>query len=94
MDHLDQIADIFGLLGESSRLRIVLACLDEPLCVGDIAQKSDLSPSLTSHHLRLLKAARLVKAHRDGKHVYYEAADEHVRCILKDIIEHVQEDMA
>lgn len=91
MDHLEQISDVFGLLGEPNRLKILLTCLDQPLCVGDIAEKAGISPSLTSHHLRLLKAARLVKAAREGKHIYYEAADDHVRCIITDMVEHIGE---
>jgi DNA-binding transcriptional ArsR family regulator len=62
-----ELADLFRLLGDATRLRIVLACLDAPIAVNDIASKLDLSNSLVSHHLRLLRAARIVKADRRGK---------------------------
>ena len=69
-----ELADMSRLLGDTSRLRIVLACLDGPIAVSDIAQQLDLSPSLVSHHLRLLRVARVVKADRQGKQVFYAAA--------------------
>jgi DNA-binding transcriptional ArsR family regulator len=72
-------------------LRIVLACLDEPISVGDIAGQLELSPSLVSHHLRLLRAARVVKADRQGKQVFYAAADQHVSGVLADMLEHIAE---
>jgi DNA-binding transcriptional ArsR family regulator len=64
-----ELADMFRLLGDTTRLRIVLACLNHPISVGDIAGQLELSPSLVSHHLRLLSVARVVKADRQGKQV-------------------------
>lgn len=90
-DDAARLADMFRLLGDPSRLRILLACLGGPSSVGEIAAKVDLSISLVSHHLRLLRAARLVKARRDGKQVFYEGADEHVRCVIADMIVHAGE---
>lgn len=86
-----RLADMFRLLGDPSRLRILLACIGGPASVGDIAGKVDLSISLVSHHLRLLRAAGLVKARRDGKQVFYEGADDHVRCVIADMIVHAGE---
>jgi DNA-binding transcriptional ArsR family regulator len=86
-----ELADLFRLLGDPTRLRIVLACLDEPISVGDIAGQLELSPSLVSHHLRLLRAARVVKADRQGKQVFYAAADQHVSGVLADMLEHIAE---
>jgi DNA-binding transcriptional ArsR family regulator len=86
-----ELADMFRLLGDPTRLRIVLACLDEPISVGDIAGQLELSPSLVSHHLRLLRAARVVKADRQGKQVFYAAADQHVSGVLADMLEHIAE---
>tara|TARA_A100001391_G_scaffold148156_1_gene105625 strand:+ start:29 stop:373 length:345 start_codon:yes stop_codon:yes gene_type:complete len=88
------IADLFHLLGDPTRLSIVYACLSAPLAAGDIAREVGISASLASHHLRLLKAARLVRAERRGKHIYYAAADDHVRCILEDMAEHALEPAA
>ena len=85
------VADIFKQLGDASRLRIVLCCMDGDVCVTDIAERLRLSPSLVSHHLRLLRAARLVRAERRGKQVYYSLADSHVRSVLTDMVEHVSE---
>ena len=90
-DQAVEIAEIFRLLGDPTRLRIVTCCLDEPRNVGEIADRVGVSPSLVSHHLRLLKAARLVRSDRRGKQVFYATADEHVDCIIKDMIDHVAE---
>ena len=86
-----QLADLFHLLGDPTRLRIVLACLDAPIAVGDIAAALQLSSSLVSHHLRLLRAARIVKAERHGKQVFYSAADAHISTVLADMLEHIAE---
>ncbi len=86
-----QLADLFHLLGDSTRLRIVLACLDQPTAVGEIAGGLDLSSSLVSHHLRLLRAARIVKAERQGKQVFYSTADAHISGVLRDMLEHIAE---
>ena len=90
-DHAVALADLFRLLGDASRLRIVVACLKKPLAVSDIAAKLGLSVSLVSHHLRLLKGARLVRAERQGKQVFYGADDDHVRRMIGDMVIHVGE---
>ena len=86
-----QLADLIHLLGDPTRLRIVLSCLPAPIAVGDIAASLDLSSSLVSHHLRLLRAARIVKAERKGKHMFYSAADAHITGVLEDMLEHIAE---
>ena len=86
-----QLADLFHLLGDPTRLRIVLACLPAPIAVGDIAGTLQLSSSLVSHHLRLLRAARIVKAERQGKQVFYSTADQHISGVLRDMLEHIAE---
>jgi ArsR family transcriptional regulator, lead/cadmium/zinc/bismuth-responsive transcriptional repressor len=90
-DHATALADLFRLLGDPSRLRIVVACLRKPLAVSDIAEKLGLSVSLVSHHLRLLKGARLVRAERQGKQVFYGADDQHVRRMIENMVTHVGE---
>lgn len=90
-DHAAQLADLFRLLGDPSRLRIVAACLDAPTAVSAIADSLELSLSLVSHHLRLLKAARIVRAERQGKNVFYAADDDHIRRVIVDMLEHVAE---
>ncbi len=90
-DEAARLADMFRLLGDPSRLRILLACLARPIAVGAIAEQTGLSISLVSHHLRLLRAARLVKAARQGKQVFYEGADDHVHCVIQDMVTHLAE---
>ncbi|SFU98138.1 ArsR/SmtB family transcription factor [Pseudoduganella namucuonensis] len=86
-----QLADLFHLLGDPTRLRIVLACVRAPIAVSDIAASLQLSSSLVSHHLRLLRAARIVKSERQGKQVFYSAADAHISGVLHDMLEHIAE---
>jgi DNA-binding transcriptional ArsR family regulator len=85
------LADLFRLLGDPSRLRIVVSCLRTPLAVSDIADRLGLSVSSVSHHLRLLKGARLVRADRQGKQVFYGADDVHVRRMVEDMVTHIGE---
>jgi ArsR family transcriptional regulator, lead/cadmium/zinc/bismuth-responsive transcriptional repressor len=85
------LADLFRLLGDPTRLRIVLACVDEKRAVGAIAESLGLSGSLVSHHLRLLRAARIVRADRQGKQVFYLAADRHISAMLGELLEHIAE---
>lgn len=91
-DRVPELADLFRLLGDPSRLRIVIACLDAPVAVSAIAEGLGLSLSLVSHHLRLLRAARLVRGLREGKQVFYQVADHHVRGMITDMLEHIAEE--
>ena len=91
-DRAPELADLFRLLGDPSRLRIVIACLDAPVAVSAIADGLGLSLSLVSHHLRLLRAARLVRGLREGKQVFYQVADHHVRGMITDMLEHIAEE--
>jgi ArsR family transcriptional regulator, lead/cadmium/zinc/bismuth-responsive transcriptional repressor len=85
------LADLFRLLGDPTRLRIVLSCVEQKRAVGAIAETLGLSASLVSHHLRLLRAARIVRAERQGKQVFYVAADRHISGMLGELLEHVAE---
>ena len=71
---------------------IILACLDAPAAVGEMAEGLGISASLASHHLRLLRAARLLQAERRGRQVFYVVGDEHIRSMLADMVEHVGEE--
>lgn len=84
-----ELADTFGLLSDSTRLSIVLACLDQERSAGEIAEKLTVSPSLVSHHLRLLRAARMLKSERRGKQIFYAMNDDCVRDVLKIMIDHL-----
>ena len=66
-DHIQELADIFRLLGDANRLKVIMTCRDESVAVGDIVKKTGLSQPLVSHHLRLLKAARLLRSEKQGK---------------------------
>ena len=88
------LAETFRLLGDPSRLKILLSCVPAPISVGDIAERLDLSVTLVSHHLRLLRGARLVKGDRQGKQIFYEIADHHVSHVLQDMATHISEDHA
>ena len=93
MQQFEELAEVFHLLGEENRLRLVHACLDEPVSVHELSERVGISSSLVSHHLRLLRAARLVRGEKRGRQVFYRAADEHVRRMLHDMVEHVGEEV-
>ncbi len=86
-----RLADLFRLMGDPTRLRIILTCLSEPTSVGDIANRLDLSQSLVSHHLRLLRAARVLKGERRGKQMFYSGADAHIEHVVGDMLAHIRE---
>jgi ArsR family transcriptional regulator len=88
-DQLVEVADVLRLMGDPTRLRILLACLAEPAPVGELAARLEISRSLVSHHLRQLRSSRLLRATRDGKQVIYSEADDRVRCIVTDLAQHV-----
>ncbi|MBL4802932.1 MAG: winged helix-turn-helix transcriptional regulator [Emcibacter sp.] len=91
-DEALELAGIFHLLGDASRLRIVYACLDAPVSAGTLAEGLGMSPSLVSHHLRLLKAARILSSDRQGRKIFYVAQDDHIRDMLRDMAIHITED--
>lgn len=86
---LIEVAEILRLMGDPTRLRVLLACLAEPVPVGELAARVGIPRSLVSHHLRVLRSSRLLRAVRDGKRMIYSAADDRVRCILVDLAHHV-----
>ncbi|UFN51226.1 metalloregulator ArsR/SmtB family transcription factor [Roseomonas sp. OT10] len=90
-DQVAELAETFRLMSDPTRLRIILACLDEPAAVGEMADRLGISASLASHHLRLLRAARLLQADRRGRQVFYTVGDAHVRSMLTDMTDHVAE---
>ena len=84
-----ELAETFGLLSDTTRLSIVLACMDREVSAGGIAKKLNVSPSLVSHHLRLLRSARIVRSERRGKQVFYTMTDDCVRKVLTTMINHL-----
>lgn len=83
-----RLAELFRLVGDASRLKIIAACLDSPCCVSDIALRTGLSASLVSHHLRLLRAGRVLRPDRRGKQVFYRTADDRVGRVIGDLLTH------
>jgi len=88
---LYDLAELFKIFGDSTRIKILYALLDSELCVCDIAKLMEVTQSAVSHQLRLLKANKLVKFRREGKVVYYSLADDHVIRILNQGMEHIKE---
>lgn len=89
LDHTTELADTFGLLSDPTRLSIVITCMNQERSAGEISEKLGSSPSLTSHHLRLLRSARILRSERRGKQVFYSMADDCVLSVLKIMIEHL-----
>ncbi len=90
-EYLYDLAELFKVFGDSTRIKILYALVESQLCVGDIAQILGLSQSAVSHQLKILKDAKLVKFRRNGKIVFYMLDDDHVRNVLKLGMEHVEE---
>lgn len=91
-EELYDLAELFKVFGDSTRIRILHALLETELCVGDMAQILNLSQSAVSHQLKILKDAKLVRFRREGKIIFYALDDEHVRNILSMGVEHVEEE--
>lgn len=90
-EYLYDLAELFKVFGDSTRIKILYALFENELCVNDIAQLLNLSQSSVSHQLRILKDAKLVRFRREGKIIFYALDDEHVRTILSMGMEHVEE---
>ena len=90
-DTLYDLTELFRIFGDSTRIRILYVLFEAEMCVCDIAQLLGMTQSAISHQLRALKNARLVKSRRDGKTVFYSLADDHVKTIIDQGIEHVKE---
>lgn len=88
---LYELADLFKVFGDSTRIKILYVLYENEMCVYDIANLLNMTQSAISHQLRVLKQNRLVKYRKDGKTVLYTLADEHVFTILSQGIEHVEE---
>ena len=90
-DTLYDAAELFKIFGDSTRIRILYALFESEMCVCDIAELLGMTQSAISHQLRVLKQARLVRNRREGKTVYYFLADDHVRTIIGQGMDHVNE---
>ncbi|MCR5222322.1 MAG: metalloregulator ArsR/SmtB family transcription factor [Lachnospiraceae bacterium] len=88
---LYDLAELFKVFGDSTRIRILFSLFEEERCVSDIAQTLSLTQSAVSHQLKILKQSKLIRSRRDGKQIYYSLADDHVRSIIGQGLEHVEE---
>ena len=88
---LYDLAELFKVFGDSTRVRILSALFVSEMCVCDIAKLLGMTQSAISHQLRILKQARLVKNRKDGKTVYYSLDDEHIKNIFDQGLEHLRE---
>ena len=88
---LDDLAELYQILADSTRIKILYTLFTEERGVGDIARLLGMTMSAISHQLRILKQARLVKPRREGKMVYYALADDHVRTIFAQGLDHILE---
>jgi ArsR family transcriptional regulator len=85
-----EVTDIFKVLSDPTRAKIVFALSRAELCVCDIASLLGLSVSAVSHQLRLLRGLRLVKYRKEGRLAYYSLDDDHIARLLQDVVEHVR----
>lgn len=85
------LADLFKIFSDSTRLKILIALTEGEKCVTDIGEELEMSATAISHQLRILKQSHLVKYRRDGKQIYYSLADDHVEKIIDCGIDHIEE---
>lgn len=93
-ERLFDLAELFKLFGDSTRIRILYLLFESEMCVCDIAQLLHMTQSAISHQLALLKKSKLVKNRRDGKTVFYSLADNHVCTIINQGMEHLTESIS
>lgn len=88
---LYDLAELFKVFGDTTRIRILYVLFESQMCVCDIASLLNMTQSAISHQLRILKQAQLVKSRREGKSIIYSLADDHVRTIIGQGREHIEE---
>ena len=91
-EELYDLAELFKVFGDTTRIRILYELFSGERCVSDIAESLSMTQSAISHQLRVLKTSRLVRFRRDGKTVYYSLDDDHVRSIIEKGLEHIIEE--
>ncbi len=87
------LSEFYKIFGDQTRLRILDALLNKPLCVNELSDILDVSQSAISHQLKNLRSSNLVRTEKIGKNVYYSISDEHIKIILKYGLEHISEVM-
>ena len=91
-NELYDLAELFKVFGDSTRIRILYVLFESEVCVCDLASALNMTQSAISHQLRILKQNKLVKSRRDGKSIFYSLADDHVKTIIAQGREHITED--
>lgn len=91
-NELYDLAELFKIFGDSTRIRILYVLFEAEVCVCDIAEALNMTQSAISHQLRILKNSKLIKSRRSGKSIFYSLADDHVRTIIAAGREHIEED--
>ena len=89
---LYDLAELFKVFGDSTRIRILFVLFEAEVCVCDLAKALNMTQSAISHQLRILKQNKLVKSRREGKSIFYSLAEDHVRTIINQGREHIEED--
>ena len=90
-EKLLDLSELFKVFGDSSRIRILFVLFEAEVCVCDLAEALRMTQSAVSHQLGILKRSKLVKSRREGKSVIYSLADDHVRTIISQGMEHLSE---
>lgn len=90
-DQIIDLAELYKIFGDSTRVKIINILLDGELCVSDIVKKINVSQSAVSHQLRILKSSKLVNYRKEGNLIYYFLADDHVKKIFELGCEHINE---
>ncbi|MBQ7077492.1 MAG: winged helix-turn-helix transcriptional regulator [Lachnospiraceae bacterium] len=88
---LYDLAELFKVFGDSTRIKILYALFENKMCVGDLAESLNMTQSAISHQLKILKQSKLVKCDREGKQIMYYLADAHVKTIIDQGKEHIEE---
>lgn len=91
-EELYDLAELFKVFGDSTRIRILFALFESELCVCDLSETLGMTQSAISHQLQILRSSKLVKSRREGKSIYYSLADEHVVTIIAQGMDHIKED--
>ena len=87
----EKAADIFRVLGYGERLKILALLAEQELCVTEIAEISNEEISTVSQRLKVLRQEKIIKQRREGKHIYYKLADQHIIGLINNVLHHAQE---
>jgi len=90
-DEMYDLAELFKIFGDSTRIRILFVLFESDICVCDLAETLGMTQSAVSHQLKILKQSKLVSNRREGKQMIYFLADDHVRTIIAQGLEHIRE---